>query len=337
MSETIETAKDLCRIYMEKDIPVYIHGKPGIGKSDLAKQLADDLAKALAGKEKVGFIDVRLGMMDLVDLIGLPTVINGETTWARPSIWPQEGRDGKRGIILFDELSDCPKSMQSATYQIILNRRIGPHILPPGWYPIAAGNRREDKAAAQALSSALTNRFAHIMVEPDLDAFFRWANLNDISPMVIGFLKWRPGLLHKMDGDLTAYPTPRSWARVSLVSDTPKAQRLRLVSGLVGEGAAIEFEGYMDAINLPTLEDVVKHPTKTPIPAEPSHKYAMAAMLAQGADMKNISNIYKYIKRPEFGAEFSVCCMKDAATRDTSITATETFAAFINENNTLRM
>src|SRR6185369_3665259 len=205
MSETIKSAKELCHYYMRAGIPAYMEGKPGVGKSEAWRQVADE--------EKIGFIDLRLAQMDPVDLRGLPSLHNAKevlyTTWARPDFWPVVARDGERGIILFDELGDCSKAMQSAAYQIILDGRAGPHVIPPGWYRAAAGNSQAHRAGAQAMSTALANRFAWLFVEPDPECFWDYGNKMGFHHYVIGFIKFRPKLLHSMEGATEkAFPSP---------------------------------------------------------------------------------------------------------------------------------
>ena len=100
----------------------------------------------------------------------------------RPRETMLEKRDGKRGIIAFDELTDANRQLQSCIYRVILDRQIGDYTLPRGWWPVAAGNRREDRAAAQSLSTALANRFVHVHVRADWECWHAWANLNGISP-----------------------------------------------------------------------------------------------------------------------------------------------------------
>ena len=74
---------------------------------------------------------------------------------------------------------------------------------------MAAGNNRADRAAAQTLSTALANRFAHIEVVVDVDCFVEWCNKNDVDPLMIGFIRFRPNLSHDMAGsDLAGVPTP---------------------------------------------------------------------------------------------------------------------------------
>jgi hypothetical protein len=47
------------------------------------------------------------------------------------------------------------------------------------------------------MSSELANRFVHVIFEPDLDDWSRWAmGPGDLRPEVVAFLCWRPELLH---------------------------------------------------------------------------------------------------------------------------------------------
>lgn len=231
MSETVKTAKELCRYYMKKGIPTYTKGPPGIGKSEMWQQIAEE--------EGIGFIDVRLAQMDPVDLRGLPHVEGNVAKWARPDFLPTVERDGERGIILFDELGDCGKAMQSAAYQPILNGCVGPHLIPPGWYRAGAGNDMKHRAGAMPMSSALANRFAWIIIEADLDCFIEYGVKAGFHHYVLGFLKFRPNLLHSMEGaTLEAFPTPRAWAKVSKVCEAPADIRMKLIRGCVGDGAA---------------------------------------------------------------------------------------------------
>lgn len=334
MSETIRGAKELASIYMSQNIPFYIHGKPGVGKSDACAQLAEE--------QDIGFKDLRLAQMDPVDLMGLPHVIDGESHWARPHFWPVEKRDGAKGLILFDELSDSTKAMQSAAYQVVLNRRIGPHVLPKGWFICAAGNRRIDRAAAGSISTALANRFSHIEVDADPDDWHAWANLNGINPLIIGFLQFRKALLCPVleGGDPLAFPTPRSWAQVSKVLDddrTNASNRLRLVQGLIGPGPAGEFEAFTKALNLPTLEEIVAKPKTCRIPSEPASKYALSSMLAMSSERGNFGKICDYIQRSEFGRDFEICTVLDATKRAADLTDTKAFIDFANRNSDLSL
>lgn len=327
MTETVTTAKELLKYYMAKGIPTYVEGPPGVGKSEAWEQIARE--------QGIGFIDLRLAQMDPVDLRGLPHVKDERSTWARPDFWPDEKRDGPKGIMLLDELGDCGKAMQSAAYQVVLNHRAGPHIIPEGWYIAAAGNNQKHRAGAQAMSSALANRFAHIEIEADVKCFVEYGNRQGmISPMVLGFVQHRPNLLHSMpeSGAIKAFPSPRSWFKASLVCDAPKEVRLKLVAGCVGDGAAGEFEAFLRTIDLPDMEEIVANPKKCRIPEAPAHRYALASYLAQNATRENFKHVMAYISRKEYGRDFEISTVLDASKRDTSLTETSAFVEFANRN-----
>jgi hypothetical protein len=334
MVDSVKTAKEKARYYMKKGIPCYVEGPPGIGKSEMWEQISKE--------EKIGFIDTRLAQMDPVDLRGLPRVIKEEgaegvinylTRWARPEELPDVERDGPRGIWLLDELGDCGKAMQTAAYQPVLNHRVGPHKISKGWYIAAAGNNQKHRAGAQPMSSALANRFAHLEIEADWDCFREYGNKVGLNPLIIGFTKFRPNLLHSMEGaSLKAFPTPRSWFKASLVCDAPSNIRVGLIAGCVGEGAAGEFEAFLRTIDLPDFEEIVANPKKVRIPEQPSHKYALASMLAQHVERGNFAQVMQYIQRPEFGKDFEICTVLDAAKRDGTLTECKAFTDFANRN-----
>ena len=331
-TETLAGAKELARIYREKDLPLYLHSAPGIGKSDIMRQLA--------AEDESGFIDIRVGTMLPEDLTGIPVpdLEQRIAVWLRATFWPNEERDGKKGIIAFDELSDANRQLQSCIYRVVLDRQIGDYKLPKGWWPVAAGNRREDRAAAQSISTALANRFAHIHIRADADTWCHWANQNDIDPMLIGFIKWRPAMIHSMEGaDLLAFPTPRSWAKASRVFSVEGGIRFRLLSGIVGEGAAAEVETFFKAVNLPEFEEIVANPLKTMIPDEPASRYALSSLLARKLDRENLSQVFKYIMRDDFGADFGTVVMLDATKRDASLCETKTFGDWARKNKSLRL
>jgi len=331
---TIKAAKALAKWFRYKNIPTYFHGPPGVGKSQALHQLADE--------DDIGFIDIRAGTKLPEDFSGIPVpdLEKRMAVWLKASFWPDEKRDGKEGIILFDELTDTSKPVQSCLYQVILDRRIGDVELPDGWWPCAAGNRRTDRAAAQALSTALANRFAHIDIEPDAIAFYQWAITQEhMGDLVPGFIRAFPHLLHSMEGaDLRAFPTPRSWEQVAKAIDgCPPELQLQVVAALVGDGAAGEFHGFLRTVDLTDLEDIEKDPKGTHIPKELSSKWALTCMLSRYMTKQNIGAISTYIKRGDFGKDFEIACMLDGTQRDHLLTETTAFSQFAQRNQDLQL
>lgn len=93
---------------IQADIPTMVWGPPGVGKSDIFRQIAKDL--------DMGHIDFRATLRDPVDMRGLPMVDNktGLTRWLPPAELPDEKRHGKEGLLVLDELPQASDSMQKA-------------------------------------------------------------------------------------------------------------------------------------------------------------------------------------------------------------------------------
>jgi hypothetical protein len=231
-----------------------------------------------------------------------------------------------------DELNAAPASVQAACFQLILDRRLGEYVLPPEWIPIAAGNRQTDRAAAQRMPTALANRFAHIDVSADLESWSQWAVKTGIAPVVLAFLRFRPALLHDMpaDGNARAFPTPRAWASVAKIANAAPDIRQALVAGIVGDGAAAEFEGFCRIWhNLPSIADVIANPDGAIVPVDISAQYAISAALGRKADRANFDRIMRYAGR--LPPEFRILTVMDATGRDADLKNTAPYTAWCIE------
>lgn len=330
----LSTAARMLSAYIDADIPAFVWGAPGIGKSDIVR--------ATAAARGVPLIDVRAVLLDPVDLRGLPHIdAEGRAAWSVPVFLPDAKRDGAAGILFLDELNAAAPSVQAACFQLILDRRLGEYTLPPGWRIVAAGNRQSDRAAAQRMPTALANRFAHIDAEASVQDWTAWANANGIDPLVIAFVRFRPALLHVMPGatvdgftfpaDARAFPTPRAWASVDRVASAPAADRMALVSGIVGESPAAEFDGFARIFQeLPSIGTILANPGGAPVPNALGVLYALSAALSRKADVKNFAAVVEYSAR--MPREFAILTVVDAVKREKALCETAAFVAWAQAN-----
>ncbi|BDQ35857.1 ATPase [Pseudodesulfovibrio nedwellii] len=304
--------------------PVFIWGAPGVGKSQVIAQVAEEMKRQLT--------DVRAVLLDPVDLRGLPSVKNNVAHWSPPSFLPTEGE----GVLFLDELNAAPPLVQAACYQLVLDRKVGEYSLPDGWTVVAAGNRETDRAVTHRMPSALANRFVHLDFSVDVDIWLEWAEGQGFSEEVLSFIRFRPNLLHNFDPKQNekAFPSPRSWefaARILAAAPAPEVE-LSLLKGTVGPGAAAEFEGFVRMFRqLPDPDVVIDQPRMADVPEEPATLYALCEALAKRAGEETAESIVTYASR--LPSEFGVLLVRDAAKKHRGIVETPAFSNWATANS----
>ena len=279
--------------------PMHLWGPPGIGKSAVVKQVAEE--------SNIGFKDLRLTLCDPTDLRGIPVPEDGEAKWLPPSELPRAGN----GILFLDELNVAPPLVQASAYQLILDRALGEYHLPDGWYMISAGNRLEDRTVVHRMPSALANRFWHIDFEVNLDDWVDWAIANKIDTNIIGFLNFRPELLMAFNPESSekAFPTPRTWEFASKVIGMIRDKRLlsESLDGLIGKGASTEFFAFLKLQTaLPDLDTILGG--NDFVPETVDLKYALVSALAIKAKPNQYERLIQYSEN--LPVEFAVLMMK---------------------------
>ena len=268
VTERTVTPRSLGRLVkkaFKKKIPLMIWGPPGVGKSDIIWQVGKEQGRPV--------IDIRLLLMDPTDLKGIP-YYNPETKkmhWGQPSDLPDPSEPDQGAIIFLDEINAAPPSVQAAAYQLILNRRIGTYHLPENSVLVAAGNRQSDKGVAYKMPTPLANRFTHCTLTVDSDDWNKWAIKNYIHSDVVGFLSSSEQDLFQFDpkSSSPAFPTPRTWARVSMLiddddddtgnDDLTENELVDMVIGTVGEAAGVKFAAYRRQTSLlPKPGDILR-------------------------------------------------------------------------------
>ena len=274
-------AKKSLRKAFKNKRPIFLWGPPGIGKSDIIKQLGTELDAHV--------IDVRLSLWEPTDIKGIPYFDSNDNTmrWAPPSELPSmELASQYKNIILFlDEMNSAAPSVQAAAYQLILNRRVGTYHLPDNVMLVAAGNRETDKGVTFRMPAPLANRFVHLEMTVEWEDYFEWAVENKIHQDVVGFLSFSKKDLYDFDpkSSSRAFATPRSWSFVSelLTDDDCDTDTLTdLVSGSVGEGLAIKFMAHRKhASKMPNPSDILSGKVKKMDTKEISAMYSLTVSL----------------------------------------------------------
>ena len=284
-------AKAAIRKCLKKQRPVFMWGPPGIGKSDIIKQLGNEQEREV--------IDVRLSLWEPTDIKGIP-YYNSQSntmTWAPPAELPTDPES--TAILFLDELNSAAPATQAAAFQLVLNRRVGTYVLPKGVSIVAAGNRETDKGVTYRMPAPLANRFLHLELRTDYEDWQQWAVTNRVHEQVVGYLGFAKQDLYDFDpkSSSKAFATPRSWQFVSELldeDDVSDSTLTDLISGAVGEGLAVKFMAHRRvAKQMPNPSDILSGKVVKSDIKEISAMYSLSISLCyelQEADRKKVKN-----------------------------------------------
>lgn len=315
-----------------------IHGSPGIGKSAATYKAAQTMGASVScpdiamlsdiGKvdpaTHFGLFDVRLSQCDPVDVGGLPYADKERNVQRRlVSDWfPSTDRDDipDHGMLLLEEVVSAPQAVQAAAYQLTLDRRIGDKQMKPGWSVVLTGNLMTDGGVVHKMPTPLANRLIHVYVRSDNDSWQKWAVDNDIEPVLMGFLRFRPELLNTFNNHVEkkskdhAFATERAWEAVHDLITADQNAHPALLAGTVGNGPATEFAAFREVWQqMPSIDGILMDPKNAKIPEDTAVRYAVCTALGSRVAKDNFDLIVDYVER--MPAEFTMMTIKDCINR----------------------
>ena len=192
--------------------PLFGLGKGGIGKSESIGELTKELG--------IGYIDIRLLLYSESDLKGIPypNAEHIKTIWLQNNILPTKERDGERGILVLDEITSATKSVRTAAYQLLNERKLGEYKLPDKWLIVCLGNGEEDGGDYQGMEGNFANRCSVYNIIPHLETFKEWAIAKKLNPLVLAYVTFKPSDLHSYNPEAEneiLFASPRSWKAIS--------------------------------------------------------------------------------------------------------------------------
>ena len=320
-----------------------IYGTFGVGKSAVVRETSKEIAlkdnrefcewnkmtdiereNVFQNPEKYFcMIDIRLSEFDSSDIKGLPDYHDNESIIWKVSRWAKFLElPNSNGVLFFDEINLAPPLVISSTYKIIYDRVINESKINDNWLILGCGNKDEDRAFTHELASPVRDRGGEVeLICPSADSWTNWALENEIDSRIIGFVNFKPSVLHSVNfEDNQKFTTERGWARVnSLINGVENYDDLDLVcSSAISEGIAREFSAFCKIKEQINLEEIIKTPSKLESVKEIDMKYFIVTALserykAKKIDFKNIMAISEELDRQksaEFVALFWRLCMR---------------------------
>jgi MoxR-like ATPase len=309
----------------EKRKALIIIGNYGIGKSQLvyafAEKKANELNKKLviwhqlSEEEKKKFIedkklreesfilvDVKLQSVgDISKISGIPIIVNGNNEhkifWELPSFLKVLSYPESSGILFLDEINMASPSLQSTSFELLLQRKIGEWKLSDNVLIIGAGNTLETNISANPIPKPLINRVIFLRFDGfERDAWIEWAVEKGIDSRIIAFVKAFGELI--VDGDeLEQSSRPRSYELLSdMIKDEEDLDYIEEVSkGLLHKSSAEKFVNFLKHMKRLDYEKYLKEP-ETFRSEKGDIKYAIITILSKNVDKIKAKDLANFIK-----------------------------------------
>lgn len=233
----------LGEVLSKTDLTPCVVGHRGVGKSAGIVQVCRE--------EGWRYVPLRLGQMEVGDLVGIPFREERVMHWSRPSWWPTD--DDAPTIVHCDELN---RAQQEDTLQAIFQfveppaegqlRALHTHTLSSRHKVVVTINPPDGTYQVATLDRALIDRMVMLFVESDHACWARYAASRGLDEGVRHFLASNSGLLARQGApmDLQIEPTERAWEMVSILRRNcrfPSDLEMEVYAGVIGHEAAIMF------------------------------------------------------------------------------------------------
>ena len=210
------------RIAPEAQRPVFLMGPPGIGKTAIMKQVADELG--------VGLVSYSMTHHTRQSALGLPTIVHksyggedyavSEYTMSEiiSSVYDMIEEGGVReGILFLDEINCVSETLTPTMLQFLQYKTFGRHKVPDGWIVVTAGNPTEYNRSAREFDIVTWDRLKRIDIEPDYQAWKEYALKRGVHASILTYLDAKKENFYKVESTVEGkrFITARGWVDLS--------------------------------------------------------------------------------------------------------------------------
>lgn len=262
--------KDTVRLYLKKNEfgeyriptvrqrPIFLLGAPGIGKTAVMEQIAQELGIAL--------VSYSMTHHTRQSALGLPFISHreyegmaydiSEYTMSEiiASVYEVMEKSGvKEGILFLDEINCVSETLAPSMLQFLQYKVFGRHHMPEGWVIVTAGNPREYNRNVREFDVVTLDRLKVMRVEADYEAWKIYAGEKGLHNAVINYLELKKQDFYRMEMTEKgrAYVTARGWEDLSQMLKLYEEDGLLADEELIGqylhhERVVREFSAYYD-------------------------------------------------------------------------------------------
>ena len=248
-------------IPVKRQRPVFLLGAPGIGKTAIMEQIAQEMGIAL--------VSYAMTHHTRQSALGLPYIAQkkyedeeysiSEYTMSEiiASVYETMEKSGlKEGILFLDEINCVSETLAPSMLQFLQYKTFGRHRVPDGWVIVTAGNPPEYNRMVREFDVVTMDRLKLMNVEPDLKAWKKYAAGKQIHGAILAYLEIKPEDFYHMEMSAKgrSYVTARGWEDLSDMLKMYEEEKCVADETLVGqylanERVVKEFTAYYELYN----------------------------------------------------------------------------------------
>ena len=222
--------------------PILLMGPPGVGKTQIMEQIAQECDIAL--------VAYTITHHTRQSAVGLPFIrerdFGGKTRSVTEytmseiiaSVYAAMERTGKKnGILFIDEINCVSETLAPTMLQFLQCKTFGNQAVPEGWVIVAAGNPPEYNKSVREFDLVTLDRVRRIDVEPKLSVWQDYARAHRLHPAVTAYLELRPQHFYKIENDVDGvqFVTARGWEDLSAYLQAADRLALPVDEGVIGQ------------------------------------------------------------------------------------------------------
>lgn len=243
---------------VEKQRPVFLMGPPGIGKTAIMEQIAQELDVCL--------VSYSMTHHTRQSALGLPfiekKVFNGkeyqvsEYTMSEiiASVYETMEATGKKeGILFLDEINCVSETLAPMMLQFLQCKTFGNQALPEGWLIVAAGNPPEYNKSVRDFDVVTLDRVKRIDVEEDYGVWKEYARRKNLHGAIRSYLDIKKDNFYRIENtaDGLQFATARGWEDLSELLYAYETLGIRADREVVGQyiqmpRIAKDFANYLE-------------------------------------------------------------------------------------------
>lgn len=229
------------KIPLIRQRPVLLMGPPGIGKTQIMEQIAEEC--------RIGLVAYTITHHTRQSAVGLPFIKEMEFAGKEysiteytmseiiASVYRKIEEGCPEGILFIDEINCVSETLAPTMLQFLQCKTFGNQAVPEGWIIVAAGNPPEYNKSVREFDMVTLDRVRCMQVEADLGVWKAYARSRHIHGAILSYLELRPKNFYRVEADVDGlqFVTARGWEDLSILMQTYEEMGLPVDETVVGE------------------------------------------------------------------------------------------------------